>query len=104
MIKFFANTTHFYDKIEIFARHKLGRYLSFPQELIWERVEEDTAINPEPLFRLEQEDAQSLMDTLWDVGLRPSEGMGSAGQLAAVQNHLKDMQTIAFHYLEVSNE
>lgn len=32
--------------------------------------------------------AQELMDELWAVGLRPSEGTGSAGALAATQKHL----------------
>lgn len=40
--------------------------------------------------------AQHLMDSLWDCGLRPTEGKGSAGALAATEAHLKDMQTLAF--------
>ena len=39
--------------------------------------------------------AQELMDDLWQCGIRPSEGTGSAGQLAATQRHLEDMQGIA---------
>jgi hypothetical protein len=38
---------------------------------------------------------QKLMDDLWDCGLRPSEGTGSAGALAAVEKHLGDMRKIA---------
>lgn len=38
--------------------------------------------------------AQKLMDDLWDCGLRPSEGSGSAGQLAATQRHLEDMRKL----------
>lgn len=40
------------------------------------------------------EAGQKLMDDLWDCGLRPSEGTGSAGQLASVQRHLADMRVI----------
>ena len=40
--------------------------------------------------------AQQLMDELWDVGVRPTAGKGSAGQLEAVQAHLKDMQRLVF--------
>ena len=43
--------------------------------------------------------AQQLMDELWRVGFRPTEGTGSAGSLAATQHHLKDMQRIAFQLL-----
>lgn len=38
--------------------------------------------------------AQILIDDLWSCGIRPTEGMGSAGSLLATQNHLKDMQGI----------
>ncbi len=51
---------------------------------------------PEPAIHLEREEAQLLMDQLWDVGLRPSEGTGSAGSMAAVQRHLEDMRTLVF--------
>lgn len=36
--------------------------------------------------------AQELMDSLWQAGLRPSEGTGSAGALKATQDHLKDLR------------
>jgi len=44
---------------------------------------------------LSYETAQKLMDELWNCGLRPSEGSGSAGSLAATQNHLKNIQEIS---------
>jgi hypothetical protein len=55
----------------------------------------------DPMLKLEQEDAQLLMDELWQAGLRPSEGTGSAGALAATERHLKDMQTIVMHTLKI---
>lgn len=48
------------------------------------------------------EAGQKLMDDLWDCGLRPSEGAGSAGQLAATQKHLGDMRKIVEKKLNVS--
>lgn len=53
----------------------------------------------EPTFRLDATTAQQLMDDLWQCGLRPSEGSGSAGALAATQRHLDDMRKIAFESL-----
>jgi len=41
------------------------------------------------------------MDELWQCGLRPSEGSGSAGSLAATERHLADMRKLAFHALKV---
>ena len=48
-----------------------------------------------PCIRLNQTAAQRLMDELWSCGVRPSEGTGSAGSLAATERHLQDMKTIA---------
>lgn len=41
------------------------------------------------------------MDELWQAGIRPAEGAGSAGQMAATENHLQDMRTLVFHTLKV---
>jgi hypothetical protein len=51
---------------------------------------------PESTFIIDNTVAQELMDDLWNCGLRPSEGAGSAGAMLAVQEHLKDMRHIAF--------
>lgn len=45
---------------------------------------------------LSMADAQVLMDDLWHAGLRPTEGSGSAGALAATERHLEDMRTLVF--------
>jgi hypothetical protein len=54
----------------------------------------------EPTFHLRYEQAQRLMDELWNCGLRPSEGMGSAGQLAATQKHLEDERALSRRLLD----
>lgn len=53
-------------------------------------------------LRMENQTAQGLMDELWRCGLRPTEGSGSAGSLAATERHLKDMQAIAVGLLKKS--
>ena len=50
----------------------------------------------DPSMEIPIDTAQLLMDELWNCGFRPSEGSGSAGALAAVQNHLTDLQKIVF--------
>lgn len=50
---------------------------------------------------LNAERAQILMDDLWNCGLRPSEGSGSAGAMKATQNHLADLKKILFHKLGI---
>jgi hypothetical protein len=71
-------------------------------------VVEPAGVTPEtdgrmrsPTFSLTTEEAQKLMDNLWHLGLRPSEGTGSAGALAATQRHLEDLKTVAFHALKI---
>jgi len=54
-----------------------------------------------PSLSLTEDQAQYLMDQLWNCGLRPTEGEGSPGALAALERHLEDMRAIAFHKLGV---
>jgi hypothetical protein len=52
-----------------------------------------------PSFTISVEAAQALMDSLWQCGLRPTEGTGSAGALAATQAHLADMRKLVFDFI-----
>ncbi|HWQ10292.1 MAG TPA: hypothetical protein VN436_14325 [Holophaga sp.] len=58
-------------------------------------------IPPDAPISLPLAQAQALMDDLWQCGLRPSEGTGSAGSLAATQKHLEDMRALTFNHLRV---
>ena len=49
----------------------------------------------EPTFRLQDGEAQQFMDELWSQGVRPSNGAGSTGQLAATEKHLEDMRSMS---------
>lgn len=42
------------------------------------------------------EDAQELSNSLWEAGVRPAGAAGSAGAMAAVQEHLKDLRALVF--------
>lgn len=50
----------------------------------------------EPMIYVSMTEAQQLMDALWHCGLRPTEGSGSAGSLAATERHLSDMRKLVF--------
>ena len=64
-------------------------------------TEQDERVETMPTFNLYEEEAQILMDDLWNCGFRPTEGTGSAGSLAATERHLKDLQTMVFdHFLK----
>ena len=67
------------------------RETSLARPVEFDIVPENTNFSA-PAFSLGQEEAQGLMDELWNAGLRPTEGSGSAGSMAAVQVHLTDMR------------
>jgi hypothetical protein len=70
-----------------------------PQDLVLQELEPGHHVTQATLT-LMQKHAQALMDSLWNCGLRPSEGTGSAGSLAATERHLKDMQEITMKLLK----
>lgn len=55
----------------------------------------------DPFLRLQIQEGQQLMDELWQCGLKPSEGTGSAGSLRATEKHLSDMRLIAMAKLNI---
>ena len=56
----------------------------------------DMRVEQPHTFTVEIECAQQLMDELWRVGIRPTNGAGSTGQLAATEHHLNDMRALVF--------
>jgi len=87
-----------------FSRDAIGFYLfEKPTEML-PKIRVGTSIDMEemtqaayisPTFSLSHDACQVLIDSLWDVGIRPTEGKGSAGQLTATEYHLEDMRKLA---------
>lgn len=69
-----------------------------------ELTKEDRQTPLEPFLEIEMHEAQELMDSLWDCGLRPSEGTGSAGAFKALQNHLSDLKEVLFHVMKINKK
>lgn len=63
-----------------------------------EEVDEFSVLTP--AFCIDDAAAQALMDDLWRIGVRPTEGSGSAGSLAATERHLEDMRSLVFDKTE----
>ncbi len=57
-------------------------------------VERNPKMYVNPTCILGREEAQELMDSLWECGVRPIAGKGSAGQLKATEYHLEDMRKL----------
>ena len=85
-------------EVVVLQRLEGGR-VSKAEPLTMKVLEENEVIG-DPSFTLGVKEAQLLVDELWRCGLRPSEGSGSAGSLAATERHLKDMQTITMGLLK----
>jgi hypothetical protein len=88
------------DVINLFGKEIRGRERKYIEPVTWKDREDKLQIL-KPFLELEKHNAQKLMDDLWDCGLRPSEGSGSAGALKKTENHLADMRKIAFHKLGI---
>lgn len=104
-LKFFAERVDFGRYIALHAIQPFGGKVgdlpdAVAQPVVFvERKPNEFIGEHDAMLRLRIEEAQSLMDELWQCGLRPSEGTGSAGALAATQKHLEDMQGIAIGLL-----
>jgi len=99
MLRIKAAKTLWSDRIDLLITERLeSGKVAILRNAKLEVIESGQAV--EPSLSIEPEAAQMLIDALWDCGLRPSEGSGSAGSLAATQKHLKDMQSIAFGLLK----
>lgn len=72
-----------------------NRLFGILSDLVMDNNPEIGVIRDTPI-KISMENAQSLMDELWQCGIRPSEGTGSAGALAATQKHLEDMRKLVF--------
>lgn len=57
----------------------------------------------EPTLSMRYEAAQSLLQALWNEGFRPNEGEGTAGQVAALQSHIRFAERVADRLLERSS-
>jgi hypothetical protein len=99
-MRIYAQRTH-WGSIEVrFACQLLpGNQTACAKPVEFEAVENGAWV--EPTMVLGHDEAQQLIDELWRSGLRPTEGAGSAGQLASTERHLADMRAIAFHKLGV---
>lgn len=86
-----TKTIDLYAASRDYGPHKM--WIAKPLEFVEHK--EGEASGP-PLISLSMTAAQHLMDRLWICGLRPSEGTGSAGALAAVERHLDDMRRLVF--------
>ena len=66
-------------------------------------LKKDEGIMHVPILVIEENAAQELMDSLWNIGIRPSNGEGSVGQIGAIKDHLHDLQRLVFNHNHPNN-
>jgi hypothetical protein len=95
-----------FEGIEIMIRMRASReegpdyMMTFtPREI--KQEDQGRSLNEDEILTVPDQLAQNLMDQLWLCGLRPTEGTGSAGSLAATQRHLGDMQKLSWQLLDM---
>ncbi len=86
--------------ISIQERNPNNGRLAIVKELTIEEIPEGSLV-PETA-NISREAAQELMNDLYSIGIRPSEGTGSAGSLQATEKHLNDMRAIVGKKLDVA--
>ena len=98
----YADKVRFSNHVELIICHKTVKGQAVAGPLEFTEIEEHLCSTP--TLTLAAMEAQMLMDDLWNCGIRPSEGTGSAGSLRATEKHLGDMRTIAFKRLNIEKE
>lgn len=89
---FFRNTV----AITFYERIDGAHYIADPLTL---RKREDPTAETEPTLTLKPEEAQILIDELWDCGMRPTDIKDQSGELRATKKHLRDMRKLALEGL-----
>ena len=94
--QFLAQLSGFSDLINLHVGQKVGERFAVLKNAEFEVRDINQAMPEEPALRMSRDSAQQLMDELFRIGIRPSDGSGSAGQMAATERHLEDMRRLVF--------
>lgn len=93
-MRFHAEREFRTNKIAVYLVDESGAVPKLAQPVVMATA--DDTVAADPFMRLKLDEAQRLMDELWDAGLRPSQGAGSAGAMSATERHLEDMRRLVF--------
>lgn len=103
-IQWYAQDNLSWDAVELFATSKVdGKRFILTTEFTQKELEPGYPFDG-PTIRLAGDEAQQIMNELWRIGLRPKNGTGAVAHAEALEGHLKDLRTIAFHALKIPAE
>lgn len=66
--------------------------------------QERNRVIDEPTISMEAREAQSLLQALWDAGLRPAENTDRSGEVAALKSHIGFAEHVAKALLPGGNK
>lgn len=91
-LKWLAQSTIYRDSIDLLGVIDYGdgtRMVAKPAEFVVERHEPNTVIQ-QPTIELSPQSARSLMQALWDAGIRPQDAnLSTPAEVTALKNHIK---------------
>ena len=93
LTEFFTSYNPAWDNYEIHSRKNTDGVLQYATSICYISKEVGTISTPH--MQLTSEEAQNLLQSLWNTGIRPKQE-GTLGQLAAVNYHLEDMRKLVF--------
>jgi hypothetical protein len=97
MYQFHLKKSFMHQGITLDIVEEKGDRISVARNITFEPIQLGQSLPLSPLAVLDMNTAQQLMDELWDCGVRPTNGHGSTGQLAATERHLNDMRDLVFN-------
>lgn len=68
------------------------------------KTEESAAAIIDPTLKLTEGVAQSLLQALWDVGLRPNNGEGTSAQVEGMKKHIAFAERVADVAMETNRD
>lgn len=85
--------------VELLFMQPFGRQMHAVRRMERELVEYTPGQCIEPTLVLELEEAQQLMQELWDQGFRPNNGAGSGAEADALKKHIEFAEAVATQLL-----
>ena len=90
----------------MFNKNEAGQVTAIIKQIVWEEVDPKDnhlmVFEPTPAFHLQDSACQSLMNDLWNLGIRPTNE-GTIGVSEAQTKHLNDLRKIVFKTLEIES-
>jgi hypothetical protein len=95
-VKWLAQSTIYRDSVDLVAVQTWGdkRAVARPVELTMD-TQEQYAVIEQPTLSLQPDSARSLLQALWDAGIRPADWSSPDGEINALRKHVDFAEHVA---------